>query len=615
MNEPLSRQEPPSWEGRARYLALSPHPVLSFLHEPDVSRRRGVAVLFCPPFGWDDMCSYRARRNWAQSLARAGYPTVRFDLPSTGDSGGGPGEPARVAAWIDATAQMIARTRERTGADRLAVFGLGLGGLLAWQAIADGAEVEDLLLWAVPSSGRALLREQRVHAQMVAAGYAPEHQQTAFPEDQDLELIGYRMTAETAADLRALKPTRHQPDHPPERVLLLSRDQIPVAPDLQEYFARACADVCVETTGDLNALFAVPQLALTPVETIERSIAWLGEGDRSHDAGPSQRETSSSGAPGPHPELESVELEYEGKRVRETVVETEVGGYRISGILTSPVDAPPADVTAVLLSAGALRRTGLSRVWVELARRWAGAGVSSLRLDQPGIGDSSGDERSLVSNHALYDPQSTQIVLEVLEWLTAQGLPERYVMVGSCAGAYWSLHAALADPRIVAALMITLYAFEFSDDLVVERTTARALSALRGRFWRRLLRRDVTAAEVRTKLRSVSPGRLGGRFFASAERGQTKAMERMFDALRDQGTYALFLVCDEQRLLRQVAPHGHFRSLARWPNVELERLASPDNLFRALPLQQQVHASLDRALDRAIGADVRTRLLSAPQRR
>ena len=36
------------------------------------------------------MCSYRSRREWAERLALAGYPTLRFDLPGSGDSAGAP---------------------------------------------------------------------------------------------------------------------------------------------------------------------------------------------------------------------------------------------------------------------------------------------------------------------------------------------------------------------------------------------------------------------------------------------------------------------------------------------------------------------------------------------
>ena len=67
-------------------LGSEPDPVLAFLHVPQ-GDPRAVAVLLCPPFGWEEDCSYRARRRWAQVLADAGYATARLYLPGSGDSG------------------------------------------------------------------------------------------------------------------------------------------------------------------------------------------------------------------------------------------------------------------------------------------------------------------------------------------------------------------------------------------------------------------------------------------------------------------------------------------------------------------------------------------------
>jgi alpha-beta hydrolase superfamily lysophospholipase len=611
MNELSPTSSRPAWEGTTLYVGLTPHTVLCHLHEPDVSSRRSTAVLFCPPFGWDEMTSYRARRNWAQRLAQAGYPAVRFDLPTTGDSGGGPREHARVALWVDATAQMVAWVRERTGAQRIAMVGLGLGGLLAWQAAADGAEVQDLVLWGVPASGRAMLREHRAYAQVIAAGAVGEDQPTVTAQE-DEELVGYMLTANTEAELRALKPTQQQPPRPLERVLLLGRDDVPVPAAQEEYFAQAAAVVQTEATEDYDSLFALPAHARNPWTTIERTIAWLQAGERNGDEDGGEHAPAVR-IPGRAPRaFESVEFEYEGSRLREEPVELELGGHRISGILSTPLDARPANATALLLSAGALRRTGLSRTWVEVARRWAGRGVSSLRLDQPGIGDSTGDESQLVSDRVLYDPAQTQIVLGAMDWLAERGLPERYVAVGSCSGAYWSLHAALADRRVVSALMIGLYAAEWSEQLVAERATAQAFSALRSRFWKRLANGSISAGELRRKLQEVSPRRVGGRLVGSAEGQEAEHLKAALEALRDRRTEALFVLFEGQPILRQLLRGGYLAQLEQWPNLMVERVLSPDNLFRGLPLQQQVHASVDHALDRIIGADHPARLLPAP---
>ena len=69
---------------RAVYVPTEPDATFGFLH-PASGEGDGAAVLICPPFGWEDFCSYRSRRTWADALAAAGHPALRIDLPATGD--------------------------------------------------------------------------------------------------------------------------------------------------------------------------------------------------------------------------------------------------------------------------------------------------------------------------------------------------------------------------------------------------------------------------------------------------------------------------------------------------------------------------------------------------
>lgn len=82
----------PASFGRPVYLPVEPDPVLAFLHLSDRGEPQN-AVLLCPPFGWEDVYSYRARRTWANALAQAGFPAPRFDFPGAGDSAGSPRDP------------------------------------------------------------------------------------------------------------------------------------------------------------------------------------------------------------------------------------------------------------------------------------------------------------------------------------------------------------------------------------------------------------------------------------------------------------------------------------------------------------------------------------------
>ncbi|MGH2869796.1 MAG: alpha/beta fold hydrolase, partial [Solirubrobacteraceae bacterium] len=477
-------------------LALEPDPVLAFMHATVAAEHRRTAVLICPPFGWQDMCSYRARRRWAQAFAQAGFPAARFDLPGTGDSGGSPRDPGRLEAWTDAVTATAGWLRESTDCDRVAVLGIGLGGLVACRAVALGAAIDDLILWAVPARGRTLVRELRAYAAIVSERYPTDAQGPALP-DGAFEVTGFLLSAETAAELEQLRLNELAvPRADERRVLLLDRGEIEFDRRLREHFEQSGAKVTTIHTRDYDALMAHPQEAVAPDETIERTVAWLTEGDLGEFA---------QGYPASAPKIAkpSMELVQSGVRIQETPIRLDIGPSQTVGILTGPVHGPREEVCAVLLNGGALRRIGPNRTWVEIARRWAARGVCTIRIDFEGIGDSDGDARRHVNLDGLYSPRMTDETLELLERLRGRGLPDRFVLVGLCSGAYWALHTALADQSIEGAFMINLYSFHFSKELVAERDRRATVAGFRAGVVRRLLRGGISQEQFRRVMRGL----------------------------------------------------------------------------------------------------------------
>src|SRR5476651_2484753 len=57
-----------------------------WLHIPPARLNSDTTVLVCPPLGCEALRSHRSLRALADDLATAGYPTLRFDYPGTGDS-------------------------------------------------------------------------------------------------------------------------------------------------------------------------------------------------------------------------------------------------------------------------------------------------------------------------------------------------------------------------------------------------------------------------------------------------------------------------------------------------------------------------------------------------
>jgi hypothetical protein len=152
---------------------------------------------------------------------------------------------------------------------------VGLGGLLAVEALAAGALIDDLILWAVPSRGQTYLRELRMHADLISGSIGESH-----PERSDgaLELSGYLMSAETAAILNATRLTdlAVQPEES-RRVLLLGRDGRGVDDKLVRLLDEPPTDVTVMEASDHEQLMAHPEASRVPRESIAATIDWLGQ--------------------------------------------------------------------------------------------------------------------------------------------------------------------------------------------------------------------------------------------------------------------------------------------------------------------------------------------------
>jgi pimeloyl-ACP methyl ester carboxylesterase len=224
-----------------------------------------------------------------------------------------------------------------------------------------------------------------------------------------------------------------------------------------------------------------------------------------------------------------------------------------------------------------------------------------VRVDLEGLGDSEGPDGPVPSAD-LYTPARLRETLAVLDQLSAQGVAERFVLGGLCSGAYYSLHVARDDDRVLGLLLLNLNAFFWTHALAAERRTHGSIAALRGRAWKRLARRGVSLEHVRVVASSLHPTRVRAGAGRPTERSQAANIEHALDQLRDRGTETLLLFSQGEALHGQLARQGVLDRLERWPNLTVETIPSSNHMFRALWLQRHVHATLDRGLERALAA-------------
>ncbi len=389
-------------------------PLFGWLCAPDDGAARAVVVL-CNPIGAECDNAQAAFDALTPRLVAAGVATFRFDYDGTGDSAGSWTDDDRLGSWLESVRAAVAFARS-TGVAQVAVVGMRMGALLAVAALAGGPAVDALVLWDPSASGRRFLREQ---ALLLSSAYGASQ-----PDGAAAEGPATYYEPETATALSAFNPLGDV-DPPSPSVLVLTREGRSAGDALTRMSAEGRVDA--GTVRGQADLLDVPGICAVDDGDLDMVTGWLD----GHLA--PLRVDLRVDAP------DRALIPAEGVRVAEAAVD--LGDVPIFGIRCGPADEGRTEgPTAVFLSAGLLHRSGPARMWADLARRWAAAGITSVRVDLSGVGFSGtrpGQPRQVV-----LAPEAIDDLARIGE---ALGSPDSrdLVYVGLSAGGYLAVEAGL----------------------------------------------------------------------------------------------------------------------------------------------------------------------------
>jgi len=365
--------------------------------------------------GLEDIFGFFPLRLIAERLAEAGFATLRLQYDGTGDSAGRGDAEHRVAAW-QASIQSAAELLRQSTQAPIGVVGLRLGALLAASVVSPSAGIDALALWGMPYTGREFLREQRArHAVSVRE-----------PSDSpDLTVMGATYSAQTQQDLQGLRVPPDVPHHVPH-VLALSR-----AASLngaRRAFGEPNTSVRIAEAPDLDDMLLSRKV---PTRSLDAIVSWF----------------ESVYPPGAEHEVDfrnrletEVIIDVNGVPVKERF--HPAGPHRLATIISERLSGPDTDAPALVFVPDAVTpRTGLSRMWVDLARTEAARGRRVLRLDLPGLADSP--PRPGRSPYTVVLPEHPDDVADAIK---AVGLDANVILVGTCSGAYNVLETAHRIP-------------------------------------------------------------------------------------------------------------------------------------------------------------------------
>ncbi|MCW2671601.1 MAG: hypothetical protein JWP14_190 [Frankiales bacterium] len=538
--------------------------VFTGLHLP-VEDVRATAVVLVPPFGWEGVSAGRNLRAWARELAAAGYPTLRYQPPGAGDSSG-TGADQDLTSWSAALVDLVALLRQATGCSQVTVVGLGLGGLVALQASAEGAELDDLVLWAAPGRGRHLLRELRAFAALTAEpGAAPPGTtkpiETVTGEDGVLWVHGYPLGVRAQNELIALDAGELDLSRV-RRALLLGRGTLPIDRKLVDALTAAGSEVLIAPGRGIDELTVEPRLSKAPLEVMSVVLGWLRPDPGRTTTGPPLFASN-----------------YAEERLS-------VGD---ADAVVTRARAGEASLTAVFLSAGAIPRSGPNRLWAEAARRWADLGVASVRVDLHDIGEAGGPAVFPRGPEGLYDVSYRREIAGVLDAAVAAGLPDSFLTVGLCSGGYWAVDAAVHDARVVATACL--------NGSLVWPPPLGAVSK-RAFFNRGTMLRVIRDGRLRREvlLWIMAQIRLVHRRLWRASSGSPLTPAQVVTALERDGTLLAVAASPGETVLQQM------QALLASPGVLLRPLEGPVGAHTMAPvgLRAQAEAFLDEVVTAAL---------------
>ena len=444
----------PSRDSEPLYFNSGDHRLFGWLHRSPHAVEREVGVVLCQPFGYEAICAHRGVRAFAEAIAAAGMPALRFDYLGTGDSPDIEPEADQLEVWTHDVLAAVEELRARTGVVRICLLGFRFGALLATRAAARGGAVSALVAVSPIASGRRYLRELRMTRMAASLALDPSEE---LAEKQGalaggMEVSGFVLSAATLAALAKFDVAALEPSLPQMLVIEGATSAAGGAARAAQVQGRTTR---VASPGLVEMLMTAPQFAQAPKEAIAVTLEWLSTfaeesaaaADR-HVRPPidafnatvaSQQLSLTGGASNPQP-----------TRTERPVFFGADGS--LFGILTQPPASEIRRRAVVLLNAGADHHVGASRLYVSMARRWAQHGYVVLRMDFGGVGDSG--TRPGRADDDVFPPEALTDIREAIQFLRDRCSIRDVTLAGLCSGGYHALRAAVAGLPINRILMV-----------------------------------------------------------------------------------------------------------------------------------------------------------------
>ena len=252
------------------------------------------------------------------------------------------------------------------------------------------------------------------------------------------------------------------------------------------------------------------------------------------------------------------------------------------GVFTSAADNADrrSNIATICITAGLLHHVGPHRVHVLLARALAKIGISTLRFDLSGIGDSSVRADDLPAQEV-----PVQEINDAIFELETRGF-KRFILFGICSGAAQALKAAAGNPKIAGIVLVNTG----SDDGNTEVDPQPAAQMyLRYSFWKLNAWKNFFTGKINYRALIITLFSALIHKLKGPDKNETSVEERLQSRIQpfmQQGTSILMVLSDRHTQIYTLYEKA-FEKL-QCAQFKILVYDDTDHLFTSLSLQQDL---------------------------
>ena len=408
-----------------------------------------TAIVICSAFGHEALFSYRAHRHLALNLASAGFPTLTFDYLGSGESDLDSEQGLDIESMVAQVERACAYLCSEIGAQKIVLYGLRFGGLIATHAATRIPNVDGLLLFAPVIYGRHYARELQLAQSSISGFFPPKCESKPYEE-----VWGYPLPIPFQNQLKKLSALQERAQSL-KWAFIATRDDIDNKEvDLVKSFESLGIQTEIFASESYSKLMASQEFrAVTPKDLWSVILERLQK--NSKDPEPREQLPSIQSKPA------KVDSTFDGLQSTQcstaSRAESEfVDFHGMRGFVTF-ARADTGQISSkkqfgIFINVGANRRTGAHRIYVFLARALASKGISTLRYDGLGIGDSDSTQDNLEME--VYRESAINEVRTSIDLVLSKFPDAEITLLGICSGAFYSLHTAFSDARVRSIVLI-----------------------------------------------------------------------------------------------------------------------------------------------------------------